>query len=64
MQAKTAGEAWGAAMARARGERVLDDPTRLRRSLKKDAKAAAKRAGAWEERTQAQNQTQAERQKK
>ena len=51
-------------MARARGEKVMDDPTRLRRSLKKDAKAAAKRAGAWAERTQAQKKSQSERQTK
>lgn len=63
-EAKAAGEAWGAALARARGEKVLDDPTRLRRSLKKDAKAAAKRGAAWAQRISAQQQSQAERQKK
>ena len=63
-QAKAAGEAWNAALARARGEKVLDDPTRLRRSLKKESKAAAKRGAAWAERTSAQQQSQAERQKR
>jgi Surfeit locus protein 6 len=63
-QAKAAGEAWNAALARARGEKVLDDPTRLRRSLKKESKAAAKRGAAWAERTQQQQQSQAERQKR
>ena len=58
------GEAWGAAMMRARGERVLDDPTRLRRSLKKDAKAAEKRKGAWAQRTADQTRSKADRQKK
>ena len=43
---------------------MLDDPTRLRRSLKKESKAAAKRGAAWAERTQQQQQSQAERQKR
>lgn len=58
------GEAWGAAMLRARGERVLDDPARLRRSLKKEAKAADKRRGAWAQRSADQTRSQADRQKK
>jgi Surfeit locus protein 6 len=43
---------------------VLDDPTRLRRSLKKETKAAAKRGAAWAQRTSEQQQSQAERQKR
>lgn len=64
LQAEAAGEAWNAALARARGEKVLDDPTRLRRSLKKESKAAAKRGAAWAQRTSVQQQSQAERQKR
>ena len=43
---------------------MLDDPTRLRRSLKKDEKAKQKRKAAWQERSGQQAAQQAERQKK
>lgn len=43
---------------------MLDDPTRLRRSLNKESKAAAKRGAAWAQRTSEQQHSQAERQKK
>lgn len=56
--------AWGAAMKRARGEKVLDDPTRLRRSLKKDNKALAKRKNTWAQRTAEQTRSTSDRQKK
>lgn len=57
-------EAWGAALARAKGERVLDDPKRLRRSIKTDAKAKEKRQGAWKERAGKQKEAQAAKQQK
>jgi hypothetical protein len=57
-------EAWQAALARARGERVLDDPKLLRRSLKKDRKLKEKNAKKWQERTAAQQEAQKARQDK
>ena len=57
-------DAWGAALARAKGERVLDDPKRLRRSIKTDAKAKEKRVGAWKERAGKQKEAQAAKQQK
>jgi hypothetical protein len=57
-------EAWQAALARARGERVLDDPKLLRRSLKKDRKLKEKNAKKWQERTAAQQEAQQARQDK
>ena len=43
----------------AKGDRVLDDPKLLRRSLKKEKKAKAKKAEAW----QARNEATVERQR-
>lgn len=57
-------DAWGAALSRAKGERVLDDPKRLRRSIKTDAKAKEKRVGAWKERAGKQKEAQAAKQQK
>jgi hypothetical protein len=54
--------AWDAALRRAAGEKVLDDPVRLRRSLAKAAKAKAKRAAAWADRTAAVAESMKERQ--
>jgi hypothetical protein len=55
---------WKAALARAKGEKVLDDPKLLRKSLKKDAKLKKKKSAAWAERTEQQKETQAARQAK
>eukprot|EP00955_Chlamydomonas_euryale_P016389 175239-Chlamydomonas_euryale.AAC.1 len=41
------GDAWRAAAARASGQRVLDDPKLLRKSLKKEAKLKEKRTKVW-----------------
>ncbi|CAL8464268.1 g3803 [Coccomyxa elongata] len=57
-------EAWKAAMARARGERVLDDPKLLSRSLKKEQKLKKKKADAWKERKDQQRQNAKIKQKK
>ena len=59
-----AGEAWKAALLRAGGEKVLDDPRLLRKSLKKDAKRREKSAKGWEERNAAQQETKDYRQNK
>ena len=64
MQPKVAGEAWKAALLRAGGEKVLDDPRLLRKSLKKDAKRREKSAKGWEERNAAQQETKDYRQNK
>ncbi|GAB4818093.1 hypothetical protein N2152v2_005139 [Parachlorella kessleri] len=57
-------EAWGAALARASGDRVLDDPKLLRKSLKKETKLKAKKAQAWQERLGKQKEQQEARQQK
>ena len=57
-------EAWGAALARASGEKVLDDPKLLRKSLKKESKLKAKKAQAWQERLGKQEEQQQARQQK
>ncbi|KAK9846378.1 hypothetical protein WJX81_002643 [Elliptochloris bilobata] len=57
-------EGWKSAMARASGQRVLDDPKRLSRSLKKEAKLKAKKAQAWGERQAHQRKEQAAKQAK
>lgn len=64
LQEKVVGEAWGAALARAKGQRVLDDPARLRRSLKKDRKTKEKRQAAWKQRLGAQAEQRGAKQKK
>mmetsp|Transcript_14118 Transcript_14118/g.30627 ORF Transcript_14118/g.30627 Transcript_14118/m.30627 type:complete len:402 (-) Transcript_14118:522-1727(-) len=57
-------EAWKSALSRAGGERVLDDPKLLRKSLKKESKRKAKSAAAWQERRDHQQEEQAARQNK
>ena len=61
---KVSQEAWGAAFKRAQGEKVLDDPKLLRKSLKKDAKLKQKKTQAWAERTEKQKEDQAAKQDK
>lgn len=51
-------EAWRSALARAKGEKVLDDPKLLRKSLKKEHKQRVKSAKAWQERSQQQQEAQ------
>ncbi|CAL5220486.1 g2513 [Coccomyxa viridis] len=57
-------DAWNAALARARGERILDDPKLLSRSLKKEEKLRSKKTAAWKERKGLQVKDQKMKQKK
>ncbi|CAK0783589.1 hypothetical protein CVIRNUC_006788 [Coccomyxa viridis] len=57
-------DAWDAALARAKGERILDDPKLLSRSLKKEDKQRTKKAAAWKERKGLQVKDQKIKQKK
>ena len=52
-QAMLSKQAWGAALARASGEKVLDDPKLLRKSIKRAAAAKEARAAAWRTRLEA-----------
>lgn len=63
-EGKISQEAWGAAFKRAQGEKVLDDPKLLRRSLKKESKMKQKKAKVWTERTAKQKEDQAAKQDK
>ncbi|KAG2483321.1 hypothetical protein HYH03_017822 [Edaphochlamys debaryana] len=63
-KAKAHQAAWKAALARAAGDKVLDDPKLLRRSLKREKKTREKHGKAWKERQQAQQEAQAARQSK
>jgi isoaspartyl peptidase/L-asparaginase-like protein (Ntn-hydrolase superfamily) len=57
-------DAWRNALARAQGEKVLDDPKLLRKSIKKEEKQKVKSAKAWQERTAQQEQRQKAKQNK
>jgi hypothetical protein len=61
-KARVEREAWGSAVARAQGDKVLDDPRLLRKSLKKEGKVKKKAAAAWQGRVDKQRQDQSERQ--
>ena len=63
-QAQLAKQSWQAALARASGEKVLDDPKLLKKSIKRAQKAKQQRAAVWEQRVVAQEERQAERQQK
>jgi len=56
--------AWKAALARAHGEKVLDDPKLLKKSIKKDEKIREKKSQAWAERTEKVKEKQNQRQQK
>mmetsp|Transcript_2030 Transcript_2030/g.4184 ORF Transcript_2030/g.4184 Transcript_2030/m.4184 type:complete len:335 (-) Transcript_2030:29-1033(-) len=56
--------AWKAALARAHGEKVLDDPKLLKKSIKKDEKLREKKSQAWAERTEKVKEKQSQRQQK
>lgn len=55
---------WRSAVARARGDKVLDDPKMLRRSLKRRQREQQRSAAAWEQRTQQQQERQQAQQAK
>ncbi|KAK8966926.1 hypothetical protein KSP40_PGU012065 [Platanthera guangdongensis] len=54
---------WTAAMSRAVGEKVHDDPKVLKQSLKKEKKRHQKNAEKWKERIESQNKVRQEKQK-
>ncbi|PSC68647.1 surfeit locus 6-like protein [Micractinium conductrix] len=57
-------EAWGAALQRAKGDKVFDDPRLLKKSMKKEAKMKAKKAAVWQDRLKHQAQEQKAKQQK
>ena len=57
-------EDWSAALARAKGEKVIDDAKLLRRSLKREEKIKKKKTEAWTERIEKQKEAQNARQNK
>jgi len=57
-------EAWGAALKRAQGEKVFDDPKLLRKSMKKEAKMKEKKSKVWNERLEKQKEGQEAKQAK
>jgi len=57
-------EAWKAAMDRASGIKVHDDPKLIKKSIHKGKKKQEKNAEKWEERVQSRDQLKAEKQKK
>lgn len=57
-------EAWKAAMDRASGIKVHDDPKLIKKSIHKVKKQQEKNAEKWEERVQSRDQLKAEKQKK
>jgi hypothetical protein len=57
-------EAWGSALARASGKKVLDDPRLLKRSIKREERAKEKKGKAWKERLSKQAEQQAAKQQK
>lgn len=48
LQAQLAKEAWGAALQRAKGDKVLDDPRLLKKSLKKVGGGRGQQRRAWQ----------------
>lgn len=63
-QEAIAAEAWRAALSRAAGEKVLDDPKLLRKSIKREQADKARSARKWQERVAAQQEQQCSRQDK
>ena len=61
---KLSKEAWAAAFKRAQGEKVLDDPKLLRKSIKKDVSLKKKKTQQWGERTARQKEEQQAKQDK
>jgi len=64
MQEAIAAEAWRAALSRAAGEKVLDDPKLLRKSIKREAAEKARSSKKWQERVATQQEQQQKRQEK
>lgn len=57
-------QSWKKVMHLAKGEKILDDPNRLRRSIKKEAKDKQKKAKEWQERNDAVQKKKVQRQEK
>lgn len=57
-------DAWDAALKRAQGDKVLDDPRLLRKSIKKETKLKQKKTAAWEDRAKKVKEEQEARQNK
>ena len=57
-------QSWGAALARASGEKVLDDPKLLKKSIKRAQQLKMQRGAAWSERLAKQGERADERQSK
>eukprot|EP00899_Mesostigma_viride_P014686 jgi/Mesvir1/23218/Mv22676-RA.1 len=55
---------WDAALKKAAGEKVLNDPTLLKKSLKREAKLKEKRKAKWKERLSAQEEEMKQAQQK
>lgn len=64
LQDLVAAEAWRAALSRASGEKVLDDPKLLRKSLKREEQDKARKQKRWQERMTAQQEQQQKKQDK
>lgn len=64
MQEAIAAEAWRAALSRAAGEKVLDDPKLLRKSIKRAEADKARSSKKWQERVATQQEQQRARQEK
>lgn len=63
-QEALAAEAWRAALSRAAGEKVYDDPKLLRRSIKREQQEKVRSAKKWQERVSSQQEQQRARQEK
>lgn len=52
------------ALARAKGEKVLDDPKLIRKAMKKETKAKEKSSKQWQDRVKSQEDSKQARQQK
>eukprot|EP00892_Ulva_mutabilis_P008509 jgi/Ulvmu1/602/UM001_0610.1 len=57
-------QSWKKMMDLAKGEKILDDPMRLRKSIKKEVKDKQKKAAVWQERNEAMQKKQVQRQER
>ena len=64
LQVKLKEEAWKKMLKLAQGEKILDNPQMLRKSIKKEGKLKAKKQEAWANRTDAMKMTQGKTQQK
>lgn len=64
VQAQLEGKSWDKLTKMAKGERILDNPALLKRSIKRDAKHKEKKSELWKNRVNDQKQKMAQVQKK